>query len=175
MSLFKKKETEVSPATSSTSIAERVEKPVFYRDYDSIFDEFRRSFDNLMRPFFPMDYPRSISDWRFVRYAPLDLIDEGDHYKVHVELPGLDKEDVEVHINNEGLSIRAQKTEESDKKDKNYLHRERYYSSFKRDIAFPEEVNPDKADGTMTNGILELTIPKKELRPEEKPRKIEIK
>lgn len=174
MSLFKKKGTEVSPATSSTSLAQRVDQPVFFRDYDSIFDEFRRSFDNLMRPFFPFDLPRG-TDWRLVRYAPTDFIDEGDHYSVHVELPGLSREDVEVNINNESLSIRAQKKQETEQREKNYLHRERYYSSFARDISFPEEVDPDKADGTMVNGVLELKIPKKEPRPEERPRKIEIK
>jgi HSP20 family protein len=175
MTLLKKtKGTEVSPVSSSTSVAERVEQPGFFRDYDSIFDEFRRSFNNLMRPFFPMEYPMTGSDLRLIRYAPTDLVDEGDRYVVHVELPGLSKEDIEVNINNEGLSIRGQKKVESEEKEAQYLHRERYYTSFARDISFPEEVDPDKADGSMDNGILELTIPKKEPRPEERPRKIEI-
>jgi HSP20 family protein len=176
MNLFKKqKGTEVSPATPGTPVVQRTRTPGFVRDFDSIFDDFRRSVDSLMRPYFPLDFPRDLSDWQLFQYAPLDLIDEGDHYKVHVELPGLSKEDVEVNINNESLSIQGQRKEETEKKEKNYLHRERYYSGFKRSIAFPEEVDPDKADGSMNNGVLELTIPKKEPRPEERPRKIEIK
>jgi HSP20 family protein len=65
-----------------------------------------------------------------VRYAPLDVIDEGDHYLVHVELPGFAKEDVEVHINNDGMSIRAKKETEKEDKKKNYLHRERAYPAY---------------------------------------------
>ena len=176
MDLFKKKKgTEVSPATPGTSLEPRTRTPGFVRDFDSIFDDFRRSVDSLMRPYFPLDFPRDLSEWQMFQYAPLDLIDEGDHYKVHVELPGLSKEDVEVNLNNESLSIQGQRKEETEKKEKNYLHRERYYSGFKRSIDFPEEVDPGKADGSMNNGVLELTIPKKEPRPEERRRKIEIK
>jgi HSP20 family protein len=175
MSLFKKeKGTEVSPVSPGTSLAPRVERTGFGRDFDSIFDDFNRSFDNLMRPYLPLDFPRDMSDSRLVQYAPLDLLDEGDHYKVHVELPGLSKENVEVHITMEGLSIRAHKEEENEKKDKNYLHRERFFTAFRRDLTFPDEVNPQKAEGSMNNGVLELKIPKKEPRPEDKPRKIEI-
>ncbi len=43
------------------------------------------------------------------RYAPLDVIDEGDHYLVHVELPGFSKENVEVRINSDSMSVRAKK------------------------------------------------------------------
>lgn len=55
-----------------------------------------------------------------------------------------------------------------------YLHRERHYTWFARDISSPEEVDPDKADGSMNTGILDLTIPEKEPRPGKRPGKIEI-
>ncbi|HPD11502.1 MAG TPA: Hsp20/alpha crystallin family protein [Methanoregulaceae archaeon] len=176
MHLFKKKTgTEVSPATPGTSLEPRTRTPGFIRDFDSIFDDFRRSFDNLMRPYFPLDFPRDIPGWSIFQYAPLDVIDAGDHYQVHVELPGLSREDVEVNLNNESLSIKGQRKEESEQKEVNYLHRERMYSGFMRNITFPEEVDPDKAEGSMKNGILEMKIPKKEPRPEQRARKIEIK
>ena len=73
------------------------------------------------------------------------------------------------------MSIRAKKEVEKEDKKKNYLHRERAYSSFKRAVSFPEEVDPAKAEGKMNNGILELRIPKKEPKPETKPRKLELK
>ena len=65
--------------------------------------------------------------------------------------------------------------EEKEDKRKNYLHRERAYSSIQRFIAFPEEVEPSKVDGSMKEGVLELKVPKKEPKPEEKPRKVELK
>ncbi|MDD3092287.1 MAG: Hsp20 family protein [Methanoregulaceae archaeon] len=55
-----------------------------------------------------------------------------------------------------------------------YLHRERHYTWFARDISSPEEVDPDKADGSMNTGILEPTVPEKEPRPGKRPGKIEI-
>jgi len=176
MTLSKKpKGTAVSPATSESSLARRVEQPAFLQDYDTIFDEFRRSFDNLMRPFFPVELSRSISGLRPIRYAPTDLIDEGDSYSIHIELPGLARDDIDLQINNSGLSLRAEKEQESEEREKNYLHRERYYTSFARDISFPEEVDPDRAEASMNNGVLQLKVPKKEPLPEERPRKIEIK
>jgi len=109
-----------------------------------------------------------------VRYAPLDFIDEGDHYQIHVELPGFTKDDVDVQINRDGMSIRAKKEVEKEDKKKNYLHRERAYSAFERSISFPEEVDPTKAEGKMKEGVLELKVPKKEPLPEVKSRKIEL-
>jgi HSP20 family protein len=73
------------------------------------------------------------------------------------------------------MSIRAKKSTVTEDKKKNYLHRERAYSSFERAVSFPEEIDPAKAEGKMDNGVLELKIPKKEPRPEAKPRKLELK
>lgn len=109
-----------------------------------------------------------------VQYAPLDLIDEGDHFRIQVELPGMTRDDVEVSITSSTLSIKASKEEKSENKEKNYLHRERYYSSSRREISFPEEVTPDKAEGSMKDGILELSIPKREPRPKDVVHKVQL-
>lgn len=73
------------------------------------------------------------------------------------------------------MSVRAKKEVEKEEKKKNYLHRERAYSAFERSLSFPEEVNPENAEGEMKNGVLELKVSKKEPRPEVKARKIELK
>jgi len=170
-----RKSTDVVPITPGSSLTTRRGQSLFERDIDSIFDDFRKSFDIMMRPYFPFEM-RVLEPAAFpVRYAPLDIIDEGDHYLVHAELPGFTKENVEVQINSDGLSIRAKKETEKEDKKKNYLHRERAYSSFERSVSFPEDVNPGKAEGSMKDGILELKVPKKEPKPEAKPRKIELK
>jgi HSP20 family protein len=177
MTLFKpKKGTEITPSEPGTPYNARRPESVFFEDFDSIFENFRRSFDHLMMPMFPSEFgPLTYSERQKVHYAPLDLIDEGDHFKVRVELPGMTREDVEVNITYSGLSVEAHKEEQSEKNDKNYLHRERYYSSFRRNIRFPEEVESEKAEGTMKDGILELSIPKKEPKPRETVHKIELK
>jgi HSP20 family protein len=57
------------------------------------------------------------------------------------------------------MAIRAECKEETEERQKNYLHRERAYSSLQRFIAFPEEVDPSKVEGTMKEGVLELKVP----------------
>ena len=170
-----KKSTDVIPITPGSSLTTWRRPSLFERDIDSIFDDFRRSFDSMMRPYLPFETQLQEMGTLPVRYAPLDFIDEGDHYSIHAELPGFTKENVEVNINNDGMSIRAKKETEKEDKKKNYLHRERAYSSFERSVSFPEEVDPAKAEGKMNSGVLELKIPKKEPKPETKTRKIELK
>ena len=170
-----RKKTDVVPITPGSSLSTWRMPSLFERDIDTIFDDFRRSFDVIMRPYFPMEARMQEPMMLPVRFAQLDLIDEGDQYVIHAELPGFAKENVDVQINRDGMSLRAKKETEKEEKRKNYLHRERAYSAFERSVAFPEEVDPAKAEGKMNNGILELRVPKKELKPEIKPRKIELK
>jgi HSP20 family protein len=170
-----RKTTEIIPTTPGSSLSTWRRPSLFDRDVDAIFDDFRHSFDVMMRPYFPFGTRMQEFSMFPVRYAPLDLIDEGPHYSIHAELPGFTKDDVDVQINSDGMSIRAKKETEKEEKKKNYLHRERAYSAFERMVSFPEEVDPGKAEGKMNNGILELKIPKKEPKPEAKTRKLELK
>jgi HSP20 family protein len=170
-----KKTTEVVPVTPGSSLASWRSPSLFEREFDTIFDDFRRSFDLMMRPYYPMETRMHEPGMMPIRYAPLDLIDEGDHYSIHAELPGFTRENVDVRIDNDGMSIHAKKESAKEDRKKNYLHRERVYSAYERSVTFPEEVDPAKAEGMMKNGILELKVPKKEPKPETKPRKIELK
>ncbi len=162
-----------TPAPSITTLPEQT--GFLYRGMDSIFDDFRRSFDDLLKPFFPLYSDNEQTITLPARYAPVDLVDNEDHYVVSAELPGFSKDQVDVQINKDGMSIIAECKEEKETKRKNYLHRERAYSSMQRFVTFPEEVAPDKVEGTMKEGVLELKIPKKEPKSEEKPRKVDLK
>jgi len=168
-----KRRTTISPATPGTSITKRREQEGLERGIDDMFSEFRRSFDDMMRPFFPL--AEIEQELRLpTRYAQVDLVDNGDSFAVNAELPGFTKDQVDVQINKDGVAIRAECKNEKEDKRKNYLHRERAYSSLQRFIAFPEEVDPTKVEGSMKEGVLELKVPKKEPKPEEKPRKVAL-
>src|SRR5512140_147061 len=118
-----KRKTTISPATPGTSITKRREQEGLERGIDDMFSEFRSSFDDLMRPFFPLAVEQ---DYRLpTRYAQVDLIDNGDSFIINAELPGFTKDQVDVQINKDGLAINAVCKEEKEDKRKNYLHRER--------------------------------------------------
>ena len=170
-----RKRTKVAPSTPGTSIAKRQNQRELSRGFDDMFRDFRRTFDDLMTPFFPLATEIEQAAALPIRYAPLDLIDNGDSYTVKAELPGFTKDMVDVQVNKDGVSISAECREEKEEKNPNYLHRERAYSAMQRYVAFPEEVVPAKADGAMKEGVLELKVPKKEPKPEEMPKKVELK
>jgi HSP20 family protein len=169
------KRTRINPSSPGTSIAKRQDQRQLSRGFDDMFRDFRRTFDDLMTPFFPLATEIEQAAALPVRYAPLDLIDNGGSYTVRAELPGFTKDMVKVEVTTEGLSISAECKEEKEEKKPNYLHRERAYSAMQRYVAFPEEVTPAKADGSMKDGVLELNVPKKEPKPEDKPKKVELK
>lgn len=140
--------------------------------FDSIFDDFKRSFDQLMTPLTPLF---DNSDLQSARAPFIDLLDEGTHYRVTAELPGFTKDKVDVQVTKNGLLLHAEKKDEKEDKGENYLRRERGYSVLERSLSFPEEVNPEKVEGTVNNGVLELRVPKREVKLEEKPKRVQLK
>jgi HSP20 family protein len=171
-----KKKGTVSPSNSSSPLAVRSRPHPLARDLDTIFAQFRKSFDDLMAPILPIvPLTSTLMPEMPAGYPAVDLVDNGDHYTVTTELPGFTKESVDIQINRDELQIRAQKKVETEEKKKNYMHRERGYSAFERTITFPEEVLPSKCEGEIKDGILELKIPKREPKPEEKMTKVKLK
>lgn len=163
----KKETTEIEPVETRRWV---------YRPFDDIFEDFRRSFDALMRPWYEIVPSRRFIEFRpIMRYPRLDLEDTGDSYTVTAELPGISKDNVDLNITKDSLDISGEFKEEKEEKDKNYLHRERSYQSFRRCIVFPEEVIPEKAEANINKGVLTLKVPKKEPTPVEEPVKVDVK
>ena len=160
----------------SNDIETRETPPVVYRPFDELFDDFNRSFEELMRPWFDIvPSRRTLGLGAVTRLPKVDLVDNGDSYSVTADIPGLSKDQVNLNITKEGLEIHGEVEEEREEKEKNYLHRERSYTSFRRYIVFPSEVIPEKAEADIKKGILTLKVPKKEPTPAEEPVKVDIK
>lgn len=92
--------------------------------------------------------------------------------EVSAEMPGLERKDVEISIEDDTLTIRGEKRLEEDRKDKNVQHSERAYGVFLRVLQLPVGIDPSSVQATMSNGVLKITIPKP-AKPE--PKKIEVK
>ncbi len=92
----------------------------------------------------------------------VDLYEEKDDIVVKAELPGLEKEDIEVNLSDNRLTIRGEKKQEEEVKRENYYRSERSYGSFSRTLELPREVQTDKVKAAFKNGILEIRLPKTE-------------
>ncbi|KYK33980.1 MAG: hypothetical protein AYK22_00650 [Thermoplasmatales archaeon SG8-52-3] len=95
------------------------------------------------------------------KITAIDMIDTGKQYKITAEMPGINKKDIEVNITTNNISICGETKIETKDKNKDWVRRERSYSTICRTMNFPEEVNPDNADATLKDGILEILVSKK--------------
>ena len=96
------------------------------------------------------------------KMTPVDLVDLGKEFKIVAEMPGVSKKDLDIHITPTGVRICGEAKTEIEEEHDGYLRRERSYSTLCRNMPFPEEVNPDKAEATLNDGILEIIVAKKE-------------
>lgn len=101
----------------------------------------------------------------------VDIIDEKDQIKVKAELPGMKKEEIEVNLEDDILSIKGEKKEEKEIKEKDYMRSERYYGAFNRSFSLPATVDAQKVNASYKDGILEITLTKKEGA---KPKQIKV-
>ncbi len=92
--------------------------------------------------------------------------------EVSAEMPGLERKDVEISIDDDVLTIRGEKKIEESQKDKNVQHSERSYGVFVRMLQLPPGVDPSSIQATMSKGVLKVAIPKP---AKSKPKKIEVK
>lgn len=106
------------------------------------------------------------------RLAPfgVDVREDADHLYVEAELPGFSKEDVEITLENQTLTIQAERKEETEKKGELLLH-ERRYRQFLRSFTLPPTVDEKSVDAKLSDGVLKITLNKRE---ETKPRKISV-
>ncbi len=102
----------------------------------------------------------------------IDVTENDKEIEVSAELPGLERKDVDISIEDGTLTIRGEKKLEEEKKDQNYHLTERSYGSFYRELLLPRGVDPSSVRATMSKGVLKVTIP----RPaHSETKKIEVK
>ena len=140
--------------------------------FDDLMDNFRRNFIDSLA--FPFDWI-SLEPIVPVREAAVDLVDEGNKFVVHAEMPGVAKDNIDVALTKDGIEISAETDVETEDTEKNFVVRERVYSHIYKQLSFPEEVIPEQAESTFRNGLLEVSIPKKTIAPAPKKHKVTVK
>jgi len=122
--------------------------------------------DSFVRP------SRALAALGEVAAPALDIYQTPNEVVVKATLPGLKPEDVSIDITGETLTIKGETKAEEEIKKEDYLYQERRYGTFSRSVVLPSGLKPDKAEATMEDGVLTLTIPKAE---EIKPKAIKVK
>ena len=139
------------------------------------FDNFKREIEGATNPWSSMldrRFPREIGMLRpyameeegTLSRTPLaDMVDRGNRYDLRLEIPGIDKDKIQLNATEDAIEISGEQSEEESNEDKghNYIYNERSYKSFCRSIPIPEEILPSKITARMNNGILQIEIPKK--------------
>lgn len=90
----------------------------------------------------------------------LDIAEDDQAFHINVELPGMDEKDVDVTLSNHTLTIKGEKKEEKETKDKDIHRRDRSYGCFRRSVELPTEVDAGKISATYRKGVLTVDLPK---------------
>lgn len=130
---------------------------------DRLFD---RAFSDFLAPV--SDEAMSTSRWM----PAVDIRETNEALVLSAELPGLTKEDVQITLENNVLTISGERKWEKDVKEESFHRIERSYGSFARSFTVPGNLRHDQVQANFENGVLSVTLPKAE---EAKPRKIAIK
>jgi HSP20 family protein len=105
-------------------------------------------------------------------WPSVDISEHKEYYTIHADLPGLEKNDISIHVENGVLTIDGEKKNTTEREKDKYYHFERNVGAFRRSFTLPENVDAENVDARYKNGVLELTLQKK---PEAKPKSVEVK
>ena len=131
-------------------------------------------FDNLFNELINGSFSQPSKNG-FAKSRPnVNVIESNDHFRIELALPGLTKKDININVEKDILSITANK-ETTPKEGEKYTRKEFSYDNFKRTFQLPDTVDAANIKAAFKNGILEVTVAKKEEAKELPPRAIEIK
>lgn len=90
----------------------------------------------------------------------IDVVDEGDAFAVTADLPGFEKEDIDVRLDGNRLTVAAERDSEEEATDENYVRRERRRQSVNRSVMLPDDVVESEVSASYRNGVLTVRLPK---------------
>ena len=172
----KKSEIAISKKTTPAAKPEKRTTPLastatsdLWKAFDDTFKNFRNDFEDLL---FPSDLPGLYSLIPQIRVPVVDLEDQEKSFLLKAEMPGFKKEDVEIDVQDNMIAITGYAGWKYDQKGKLWICKERACETFYREVELPEEIKIDDVTANLTDGVLEITLPKK--APKQK-RKVTVK
>lgn len=156
---------ETALMSRTPSVGTMASNDPFFRTFDRLFN------DSFLQPFGLMNrfFTESLGEgtWR----PAADIAETDEAYQVSVELPGLTKNDIEVTVENNVLTISGERKWDAQESRDRYHRVERYYGKFSRSFSLPQQVTAEKVQASFKDGILSVTVPKAE---NARPRRIAI-
>ena len=124
-------------------------------------DSFPSLFDDFFKPWNEWFSNGGIMG-KTMKMPAVNVTENQDNYLVSLAAPGLKKDDFHVDISGNLVTISSEKEETKEDKEKNYTRKEYNYSSFSRSFTLPEDVKQDKIEASYEDGVLQISLPKKE-------------
>ncbi|MDU9049680.1 MAG: Hsp20/alpha crystallin family protein [Candidatus Electrothrix sp. Rat3] len=131
----------------------------FHREVNRLFD---RTFHDFGFSSFDFDRPFMHSAGNMLRPVT-DLAASDKEYTVTVEVPGAEKDDIKIEVANNVMTIRGEKKQKKEEEEKDFYRQERFYGSFQRVLSLPEDANQDAIKATFNQGVLTVTMPRKDM------------
>ena len=151
-----KKSTGVSPLWTSS-----------WMDIDRSIENLRRDMEKAFSSFPSISMPK-------MSQTSCDVIDEGNQFRVKMDVPGIKKNEVKLNVTDNSLEVSAEHKEESEEKKKNYLRKERSQVSFYRSLPLSEKIVSNKVMAKLTDGVLDITLPKSKPTETQKKKPISV-
>jgi len=164
-----KKTPAVRRSKKSTAIRRATTTPDLWKAFDETFERFRSDFETLL---FPSSIDKMLSLMPETRVPAVDLENREKDFLLKAEMPGFKKEDIEINVQDDAVEISGITGWKYSQKEKAYICKERACESFYRYVDLPEKIKIDEVNADLSDGVLELTLPKQE--PKQK-RKISVK
>lgn len=165
IAVTKKKPAAISKPSKKTSALAPTTPSNLWQAFDETFARFRNDFEDLL---FPANWAEPFSLIPETRAPAVDLEDREKDYLLKAEMPGFKKEDIEIEVQSDSVAITGTAGWKYDKKARAYLCKERACKTFYRMVELPEEIKVDDVVANLSEGVLEVTLPKKAPKPKRK-------
>jgi HSP20 family protein len=158
VAVTKKKPTAISKPSGRTPEVAPASSLDIWQAFDNTFARFRNDFEDLL---FPANWAKTFSFIPQIRVPVVDLEDREKEYLLKAEMPGFKKEDIEIEAQENSIAITGTAGWKYDEKGQLYICKERACKTFYRRIELSEQIKIHEVNANLTNGVLEITLPKK--------------
>lgn len=153
------------PSKKSTAISPFLTSSWF--DIDKSIDNLKKEMEKAFSSFPTMSMPK-------MSQTSCDVIDEGKQFRVKMDVPGIKKNEIKLNVTENSLEVSGEHKEESEEKKKNYLTKERSQVSYYRTLPLSENVDASKVKAKLTDGVLDITLPKSKPTKTQKKKSISV-